>query len=128
MASLKATFVQQRGANFGEKMNSIFNTNEQLVQHLVLLSNNDVRLDLIKKNRADAFFIESSRLSYQLSTNPDYEMIEVHPLLINSEPVYYAFSKKSISKEQIKIFEEAYQELIKTDILQKISEKYASVD
>jgi len=126
MTSLKATFVQQRGTYFGIKMDNIFNTNEQLVQHLVLISNNDIKINLIKKNRADAFLIESARLSYQLRTNPAYKIIEVHPLVINSEPVYYAFSKKSISKKQIEIFEKAYQELIKTDILQKIENKYTS--
>jgi len=125
MASVKATLVQQRGTYFGEKINATFNANNELEQHLVLLSNNDVMIDLIKKKRADGFFVEGSYLAYQLKTNPKFKILDIHPLIINSEFVHYAFSKKSISKEQMKIFTKAYQALVQSNVLQEIEKKHS---
>jgi len=124
MAELEGTLIRQRGAYIGKKVEQIFNSNDLLDERVMLFTDNEKRIEMIKKNRADGFFIESTYLYYQLKNNPDYKILEVHPIIINEEPVYYAFSKKTTSLEQLKKLKKAFEQLQQTEEFTHIENKY----
>jgi len=124
MNELEGTLIRQRGAYLGKEIEDVFNSNHNLDERLMLFTHNKKRIEMIKKGRADGFFIESTHLLHQLETNPDYQTIEVHPIIINREPVYYAFSKKTVTTEQLKLLKQAYEQLQETEKFKEIEQRY----
>lgn len=125
LAKLNGTLIRQRDAYIGKEVEDIFNNNNQLKERLMLFTDNEKRIEMIKKKRADGFFIEATYLFYQLKNNPDYQILEVHPIIISKEPVYYAFSKKSVHAEQLKKLNKAFMQLQQTAEFKDIEVKYS---
>ncbi len=121
---LNLALLRQRGTFVGERFEQMLQRNPLLQQRMTLLGDTGVRIDMVKKGRADGFFAESAYLQYRLRTDPDYAMVELHPLVIHSSSVYFAFSKISVSQSLINKLEKAYQQLSKTAKLRQIEAKY----
>ena len=117
--------MRQRGTYVGERFEQVLMQNPKLKKQIVLLGNTSVRIDMVKKGRADGFFAERAYLQYRLRTNPEYSMVELHPLVIHSAPVYFAFSKASVSKPLLIKLTKAYQQLAKTSKLQEIEAQFS---
>jgi len=124
-SSTKAVLIRQRGAYLGTKLEDVLDLNTQLEQRVVLFTNNEARIEMLKKGRADGFFIESTYLFHQLKNNVSYDLIEIHPLVINQEPVYFAFSKASVSTKVIERFTKAFFVLKVQGIFDQIEAKYS---
>ncbi|MCJ8271323.1 MAG: transporter substrate-binding domain-containing protein, partial [Psychrosphaera sp.] len=97
LKTLDLALLLQRGTYAGERFEQVLIENPQLKKRLVFLGESGFRIDLIKKGRIDGFFAEKLYLQYRLRSNPDYAMVELHPLVISSAPVYFAFSKLSVN-------------------------------
>ena len=80
-----------------------------------------------RKGRIDGFFAEKLYLQYRLRSNPDYAMVELHPLVISSAPVYFAFSKLSVNEALLHRLTKAYQQLAKTSKLKQIEAQYTGI-
>lgn len=124
LETIDATLMRQRGSDFGEQFNNMLVKNPNLKSKLIELANNEVRLNMIRKGRATGFFADSAYIEYQIKTNPEYAILEMHPLIIRSNPVYFAFSKKSLDEDLMKKINKAFAELAKTDTLKTIDNKY----
>jgi polar amino acid transport system substrate-binding protein len=122
--TLEATLMRQRGTFIGERLSQAFNTNPRLKSRVVTLADNDVRIELLEKGRADGFFAESSYLYHQMKHNPAFAIVEVHPLVIHRAAVYYAFSKASISKLVMNKINRAYEQIVQTKQLHDIAKRY----
>lgn len=123
---LNTVLIRQRGSIFGERFDLALKRNPRLKSKLVDLADNEVRVDLVHKGRAAGFFADSAYLDYQLKNNPEYAILEMHPLVFHSNPVYFAFSKKSMDKTQMKKIYAAFDELASEDTLQKIERRYSN--
>lgn len=122
--SLHAVLIRQRGTHIGNKIETAFKENIYLKKYLLEIADNEAMIDLLNKKRIDGFFIESSYLAYQQKENPQFKNIYVHPIVINQAPVYFAFSKRSISKEQIDALNIAFVDLNKSGVFKDIEMKY----
>jgi polar amino acid transport system substrate-binding protein len=124
LESLGLVLMRQRGTFVGERFEQVLRQNPLMKKRMILLADTGVRLDMLKKGRADGFFVERAYLQYRLRTNPDYAMVELHPLVIHSAPVYFAFSKASVNKILLNKLLVAYQQLVKTSKLKQIEAQY----
>ncbi len=121
---LDTVLMRQRGSIFGARFDLALKRNPILKSKLLDLADNEVRLDLVHKGRATGFFADSAYLNYQIEHNPEYAILEMHPLVFHSDPVYFAFSKANMDKAQMAKIYAAFDELASTDILQKIGNTY----
>ncbi|MFT4929145.1 MAG: polar amino acid transport system substrate-binding protein [Phenylobacterium sp.] len=124
LKTLEATFMRQRGTFIGERFEQLLTENPTLKNRLIYLANNVVNIDMIRKGRAVGFFSEQAILKHEYAKNPDYSILETHPLVINRAPVFYAFSKASMSAKQIQIIIEGYHRLEATNKLEAVEAQY----
>ncbi|NQZ12038.1 MAG: transporter substrate-binding domain-containing protein [Algicola sp.] len=123
--SLDTVLMRQRGSIFGDRFDLALKRNFILKSKLVDLANNEVRVDLIHKGRATGFFADSAYLNYHLKNTPEYAILEMHPLIIHSDPVYFAFSKASMDKALMTKIYAAFDELAGTGKLEQIERTYS---
>lgn len=125
LKTLDVILLRQRGTFVGERFERVLQQNSALNKRMILLGDTGVRIDMIKKGRADGFFAERAYLQYRMQTNSEYAMVELHPLVIHSAPVYFAFSKVSVDKTLLNRLQVAYEQLAKTSKLKQIEMKYS---
>ena len=101
LSRLDAILMRQRGTFFGKRFERLLRQNDQLRRQMHETVGHDIRLDLIEKGRVDAFVVDMAYFSYLQKTNPNAQNLIIHPLAINDSPVYFAFSKASISNQQM---------------------------
>jgi polar amino acid transport system substrate-binding protein len=123
-AALQATLIRQRGTYMGERLKRTLNRNPLLNSRVVTLPSSEVKLELIEMGRADGFFAQNVYLAHQLKTNPAFSVVEVQPLVIHQAPVYFAFSKTSMSGADILRIRSAYLQLSQTSQLEEIIQRY----
>lgn len=109
--NLDAKLVWQTGAYYGDKLKDALASNAILRSRIIYSAQNNDFSNIVNSGAADGFFVEATFLEYQQKLNPTYQNIEVHPLVINLEPVYFAFSKKSLSENDLKRFQKAFDEI-----------------
>ncbi|MBE1301387.1 MAG: transporter substrate-binding domain-containing protein [Alteromonadaceae bacterium] len=124
MQSLDARLVRQRGSFYGSKLEEVLLTNKRLHWRVEAIADNKTILQLVINEKADAFFLESSHWQYLKKDNSIKDKLEVHPLIINAEPVYYALSKTSVSEQLIQKLNAAFVELTKDNSLKAMEEKF----
>ena len=124
LSKLDATLMRQRGSFFGKRFESMLRKNDKLRRQMLETVGNDIRIDLVEKGRVDAFVVDITYFFYLRKTNPKALNLIVHPLAINDSPVYFAFSKESISKERMIDIELAISTLIAQGTFNKIMANY----
>ena len=124
MRKLKANLVRQRGAYYGDELEFALKQNPQLAAAILAIADNEAIVDIVNKGRADGFFVESSYWHYMKATNPAFANLELHPLVINAEPVYFAFSKESVSPEFLERISRAYERIKQSDKYMTIEKDY----
>lgn len=116
-------WIWQKGAYYGEPLATLVETNPKFDLRINHSVDNDRMLDFIRKRRADGFFVESTNFEFHKQYDVRYQMLEKHPIIINSEAVYFAFSKWSVSPELIEKFRIAYENLDEKGVWQQINSK-----
>lgn len=125
LETLKATLLRQQGTFKGKRLEHVLNNSPILKERLIILPYDDVKIELIAKDRADGFFAEIMYLANQLATNPAFSIVEIHPLVIYKAPVYFAFSREGMSIENMKKINAAHEHLVKTGALKAIVKRYS---
>lgn len=123
MSKLDAVLMRQKGSEFGPRFDQLLIDNKPLNGKLLELVNNDIRFELLKRNRADGILVDEVYIDYHNQHTKD-EKLEKHPLIIIKEPVYYAFSKAHTSEQQIAKIRAAFATLAKTKAFQRIGKQY----
>ncbi|WP_231658954.1 MULTISPECIES: transporter substrate-binding domain-containing protein [Pseudoalteromonas] len=121
---LDAPIAIQRGAYYGSTFEKRFIEEQDTDERFIYVPDNQLKLDLLRHGRISGFLEEKYNIVYQVQNNPDFMKVTISPFVINSEPVYFAFSKTSVSKLQIKKFEKAFLNIKKSGKLAVILKKY----
>lgn len=113
-ATLDAVLMRQKGSLFDVNFEKALDSNHLLKSKLVELSSNVIRMTLLKKARIDGTFVDEYILYHHLQTDKSLQGLKVHPLVLSRIPVYFAFSKKRFSSDQIAQYEQVFERLIQT--------------
>lgn len=119
-SSKKLTWIWQTGAYFGEKLEQIAQDQHHFNGNFIYIADNLKMLELIRKNRADGFFVESSFLQFHLTYDVEYSALQASPLIINAEQVYFAFSKVSVDEQLQSRFKAAFEQLAEQGVWQRL--------
>jgi len=109
---LDAILVLQRGSYFGKKFEGILDNNIKLKTKLRELADNDIGIKFLNTGRVDALVVDEifiDNLPKEIKN-----LLDIHPLIINSDPIYYAFSKVNFDNVRIKKLQEAFNQLSKS--------------
>lgn len=74
--------------------------------------------------RISGFLGYGYNVFYQIKTNPLYKEFTVHPFTVSQDWVYFGFSKKSVSKERLHEFQQAYDRTSQKGVFEKIKKRY----
>jgi polar amino acid transport system substrate-binding protein len=109
LKNLDAIFMLQRGSYFGKKFEDILDNNIILKTKLIELADHDFGIKLLNTGRFDALVVDE----IYIENLPEeiQNLLDVHPLIINRDPIYYAFSKANFDDVRIKKLQEAYIKL-----------------
>lgn len=118
LTASKAYVMRQKGSYFGKRFEQIVSAK---AVKLLELPNNNIRMDLLLKGRIDGFLADENYINSVIKDIPQSDQLLIHPLVINSNPVYYAFSKASVSAAQIDKIRQAFRVLSKTKAYQAIA-------
>ena len=118
--ALEARLMWQTGAYFGEELANIVGNDNAFKSSVIYRADNITMIELIERDRADGYFVTKSYFNYQKKHNPKYQQLEAHPLVINYDSMYYAFSKRSVSDETLQIFERAFEQIQKMNIGKRV--------
>ncbi|MCH2055795.1 MAG: transporter substrate-binding domain-containing protein [Thalassotalea sp.] len=116
-------WIWQKGAYYGEPLANLAKSDPTFDMRINRSVDNDRMLDFIRKRRADGFFVESTNFEFHKQYDARYEMLERHPITINSEAVYFVFSKQSMKPELIEKFRVAYENLAEKGVWQQINSR-----
>ncbi|WP_234401216.1 substrate-binding periplasmic protein [Pseudoalteromonas sp. T1lg23B] len=122
--SLAMPVAIQRGAYYGEAFEKRMKQEVDSEDKFTYVPDNQRKLHLLRHGRISGFLEEKYNIIYQVQHNPDFIEIEIAPLVVNSEPVYIAVSKESVSRAQIEQLKEAFERLRSSGKLAQILKKY----
>ncbi len=111
------------GAYYGEEFN-LLSQSPHLTQQLVSISSIQDKLALLRANRVNAILEDLSVLHYwQQQQYPQANQYQ--PLLkVHQSPVYFGFSKASLSTAQLSALADAWQQLFEQGELTQIYQQY----
>jgi polar amino acid transport system substrate-binding protein len=109
LKNLDAIFMLQRGSYFGKEFADILDSNIILKTKLRELADNDIGIKLLNTGRVDAWVVDE--IYIENLPQKIQSLLDVHPLIINRDPIYYAFSKANFDEVRIKKLQEAYIKL-----------------
>lgn len=124
LLALPAPIAIHKHAFYGERVNKMVAEHASSNKHFIVIADNKLRMSLLRHGRLSGFFAEKYNMQYQKAHNPEYMQVEVNPLIINKEPVYFALSKKSVDEQLLIRLEKAFNALQRSGGIKKILEKY----
>lgn len=117
--------AELNGAYYGEEFAQL-KQNPFFARQLVSISSIQDKLALLEAGRVNAILEDGSVLHYWQSQN--YKNAEKYRplLLVYRSPVYFGFSKKSLSKAMLIKLQKAWQKLYDQGVIEKTVERYQS--
>lgn len=82
---------------------------------------NEVKLE---KGRLSAFLGYGYNTYYRIRTDPLYKNFKVHPFVVNTDWVYFGFSRKSVNSDTLSRLGRAYDQIVHKGEFEKIRQKY----
>ncbi|WP_440054872.1 substrate-binding periplasmic protein [Pseudoalteromonas sp. T1lg65] len=128
--SLEALFhlpypiVIHKGAFYGKAFAERLEQRKEHDTQFIAMPDNQTKLSLLNTGRLAGFLEEKYNIMYQQEHNPEFSNIVISPYIIHQNPVYFAFSKESVSERQLKLFEQAFERLKSSGKLKEILKKY----
>lgn len=117
----------ERGKVYADAFETKRATDKDFRRRLEEVTEVDRNEKKLRANRISGFLGYGYNVFYQIRTNPLYKNFSVHPFLINQNWVYFGFSKKTVSKEQLQMFQQAFNKASKKDVFKAIRLKYSSI-
>ncbi|CAM4434194.1 MULTISPECIES: substrate-binding periplasmic protein [Pseudoalteromonas] len=114
----------QRNAYYGEAFTARLARRTDSETQFIYVPDNQVKLNLLKKGRIAGFLEEKFNILYQSKNNPDFEKFAISSLVINENPVYFAFSKARTSSERLQRLSQAFERVKRSGKLAQITAKY----
>lgn len=122
--SLPVPVAIQQGAFYGRTFTERHSKRLGDETQFIFVPDNQTKLSLLKHGRIAGFLEEKFNIIFQSTNHPDFMTIKIAPLVVNQSPVYFAFSKKSVSDKQLEHLVSAYNRLNKTGRFSEILKKY----
>ncbi|KAF7775592.1 polar amino acid transport system substrate-binding protein [Pseudoalteromonas citrea] len=122
--TLSSPVAIQRDAYYGDTFEKRMVQEQDVDNHFIYVPDNQLKLNLLRHGRISGFLEEKYNILYQTQNNPDFMAIILSPLIVNEEPVYYAFSKQTISKVQYHKLKDAFTVIKNSGKLSQILKKY----
>lgn len=114
----------ERGKVYAKDFEKKRAEDEAFKNHLDEVTEIDKNESKLAAGRISGFLGFGYNVFYQIKTNPLYKDFTVHPFTISQDWVYFGFSKKSVSKERLREFQEAYDRANKKRVFEKIRKRY----
>lgn len=111
------------GAFYGENFSRI-QRDANFTAQLVPISSIQDKLALLNADRVDAILEDSSVLRYWQKHQAKNAALYQPIVQVYKAPVYFGFSKKTISAEQFARIQQAWQQLVDDQTVQDIQKKY----
>lgn len=111
------------GAYYGENFSRI-QRDANFTAQLVPISSIQDKLALLNADRVDAILEDSSVLRYWQKHQAKNASLYQPIVLVYKAPVYFGFSKKSITAEQFARIQQAWQQLVDAKTVQQIQQHY----
>lgn len=124
LSRLNKILLRHRGTYYGERFESILKENQSLRSRLIETSGQSIRMDLLNIKRVDGFIVDMQYANYLRQLDPIANNFLIHPLVINDNPVYLAFSKASISETRIQQLNRVVALLISNGTFSDIAKRY----
>lgn len=117
-------FAIQRGAFYGTEFNNKLNQLDHFSANIITVTDNHTKLELLRSNRISGYLEAKLNVLFEIENVPELRNLQIHPVVINQAPVYFAISKNSVSKEQISQLETAFNKLKHEGKFATILDKY----
>ena len=121
---LDKPFAIQTGSYYGEALNNALQKSANQGRHVIYVANNQTKVDLFNTKRISGYIEAKLNVRFEIEQAKVPANSKIHPLIINQAPVYYAFSKQSLTKNTLNRIEKAYNKLTKAGEFQQIIAKY----
>ncbi|WP_163830940.1 substrate-binding periplasmic protein [Spartinivicinus ruber] len=114
VVGLQMRVLIELGAWFGDEFNTARQDKrfKKLLLERPMIDNKALRMLLA--SYVDGILMEPPTAKYKAAEQGILDKIEVHPYIVNADPVFFMFSKKTVSQEDIKIINKALLEYKKT--------------
>jgi len=114
----------QRGTDYGLEFRQHILLNPLVNEKITLQTGVENQYPMLKYRRIDALFVDKLIAKDAINTNKlDKEQFEVR-FTLKGNPVYFAFSKKTVSDELIHKLEEAWLNMKEQKIVEIVNTKY----
>lgn len=87
----------QEGAFYGSDFTKYVSSLSNPDTYFFKVPNNDTKLSLLIKDRIFGFLEERLNIEYEIRHQLTPRDVYIHPLVVNEAPVYFAFSKASLT-------------------------------
>ena len=106
LVNLPKPIAVHRTAYYGDAFQALLDNHPE---HFITVVDNAVKLELLARNKISGFLEEKGNLIYQHQMNPKFAHIYIDDFVINSDPVYFAFSRKALSQIQLDKIKRVFQ-------------------
>jgi len=103
ISQLPYIFSKGKNTYLGEEFNKLYRSEPLFSGKFVEVDSSQPLIDLVLKGRVTGVFEESNFNAFQVKYVKKYQNLKKHPLTLNTGEVYVGFSKKTISKSQLKL-------------------------
>jgi polar amino acid transport system substrate-binding protein len=114
-----------QGTYYGDELETLVHGNE-LKTNLVNITSNANRVGMIAKGRVDAILEEETVAQYFYKIGIFDEQILVQKLSFSENPIYFGFSRQSLSEERIQQLRSAWLRVKQNNKFTAVYEKYGS--
>ena len=114
-----------QGTYYGDGLENLVRDSE-LKTKLVNITSNANRVGMIAKGRVDAILEEETVARYFYKVGVFDEQILVQKLSFSENPIYFGFSRQSVSEERFQQLQAAWQRLMQNKKFTALYEKYGS--
>jgi polar amino acid transport system substrate-binding protein len=115
------------GAYYGQSFTKKYEKDGQFKDQFEVSNNTQDNLKKLAARRISGFLNDPFYIADLIRKGKVSEPLSFHSFVINQDPVYFGFSKKSISKKRLLQIQQAFEQLQENGKLASIRKKYSSV-
>jgi len=121
---MKGKIGLRRGTYIGKNFEQLMNNEPRFSNKIITISDTAQMIAMFKKRQIVGFFEEELHFHYQKINNSDYKELDIQPVKVATEPVYIAFSQKSVTPNLLAQLEKANRQLINDGTYRQIITHY----
>ena len=108
----------QSGSFYGREFESKFRDDVMFAAKFDALSDDAGNLKKLHRKRIVGFFADYYQISDKIRHSPEHKQLKIHPFIVNSDQVYFGFSKKSV---EVSIVQKAEAAMLNEELKSKFA-------